>query len=93
MDQDTGRLIALLVALVMTGIFLRRRYGNVYKHMTEALERATGLQMATIWRGLGIATLVVWGLVYLIFGGEEEAGLDQLFRGLFQSPSGAPNAE
>ncbi|MDH3595493.1 MAG: hypothetical protein OEU09_17890 [Rhodospirillales bacterium] len=93
MDQDTGRLIALLVALIMTGILLRRRYGNVYKAMTEALERKTGLQMAAIWRGLGIATLVVWLLVYLIFGGEEEAGLDQLFRGLFQAPSGEPGPE
>ncbi len=93
MDQDTGRLIALLVALIMTGIFLRRRYGNIYKAMTEALERKTGLQMATIWRGLGIATLVVWLLIYLLFGGEEEAGLDQLFQGIFQAPSGETAAE
>ncbi len=93
MDQDTGRLIALLVALIMTGIFLRRRYGNIYKAMTEAVERKTGLQMATIWRGLGIATLVVWLLVYLIFGGREDTGLERLFQGIFQAPSGEPGPE
>ena len=93
MDQDTARLFALLIALIISAFFLRRRYGNVYKTMTEAVERATGLEMATIWRALGIATLVVWLLVYLIFGGEEESSLDQLFRGLFQAPSGAPEAE
>ena len=93
MDQTTGRLIALLVALIITGIVIRRRYGNIYKIMTETLERATGLEMATIWRGLGIATLVVWLAIYLIFGGEEEAGLDRLFRGIFQAPSGEPGPE
>ena len=77
-------LFALLIALIISAFMLRRRYGNVYKAMTEALERATGLSMTTIWRALGILTLIVWGLVYLVFGGEEQAGLDRLFEGLFQ---------
>ncbi len=93
MDQETARLFALLIALIISAFFLRRRYGNVYKAMTETVERRTGLKMTTIWRTLGILTLIVWGLVYLIYGGEEEAGLDRLFRGLFQAPSGAPEAE
>jgi hypothetical protein len=88
MDQDTGRLIALFVALLISGIFLRRRYGNIYKVMTEAVERATGLTMTTIVRALGILTLVVWAAIYLIYGGGEETGLDRLFRGLFEAPSG-----
>ena len=93
MDQDTARLFALLIALIISAVLLRRRYGNVYKAMTEALERRTGLSMTTIWRALGILTLVVWGLVYLIYGGEEDIGFDRLFDGLFQAPSGEPGAE
>ena len=93
MDQDTARLFALLIALIISAFFLRRRYGNVYKAMTEALERTTGLEMTTIWRGLGILTLIVWGLIYLIYGGQEDSGLDRLFQGLFEAPSDAPGAE
>jgi hypothetical protein len=93
MDQDTVRLISLAVAVIMTGIFLRRRYGNIYKALTDALERKTGLTMTSILRGLGVATVAVWLLIYLIMGGREEEGLDQLFRGLFQAPSGEPGTQ
>jgi hypothetical protein len=93
MDQVTGRLLVLLVTLMIAALLLRRRYGNIYKVMTDAVERATGLQMATIWRALGILTLVGWLLVYLLYGGEKETGLDRLFRGLFQAPSGEAGAE
>ncbi len=93
MDQETARLFALLIALIISAFFLRRRYGNVYKTMTDALERTTGLSMTTIWRVLGILTLIVWGVVYLGFGGDEQAGLDRLFDGLFQAPSGEPGTE
>ena len=93
MDHDTARLFALLIALIISAFMLRRRYGNVYKAMTEALERTTGLSMTTIWRALGILTLIVWGIVYLIYGGREELGLDRLFQGLFDAPSGEAGAE
>ncbi len=92
MDHDTARLFALLIALIISAFMLRRRYGNVYKAMTEALERRTGLSMTTIWRGLGILTLIAWGIIYLTYGGEEDIGLDRLFDGLFQAPSGEPEA-
>ena len=65
------------------GLFLLRwRYGNIYDGLKQALERAAGLGMATVVRGLGILTLVVWAMVYVFFGSEEETGLEQLFQRL-----------
>lgn len=79
MDPITIKLIALVVVLAFLGISLRRRYGNLYAALTRRLEGATGLSMTTILRALGLLTLAAWALVYLLHGGAEEEGLEQLF--------------
>ncbi len=84
MDLTTLRLFAAFVIIVIVAFLLRQRYGNIYLGMRQAIERATGLPMPVIVRGLGIATIVLWALVYILFGGEEETGLEQLFRGIFR---------
>ncbi len=80
MDPTTQRLVAALAIIVVLAVLLRRRYGNIYDGLKQTFERATGLGMASVVRGLGILTLVVWALVYVFFGGEEETGLEQLFQ-------------
>ena len=86
-----GWLVALLFLLAVGVVMLRRRYGNIYAALTLVVERATGLPMATIVRGLGILTLVGWAVVYLFFGGPGENDLEQQFRKAFQRPE-APAA-
>lgn len=88
MDHGTRWLVVLLVLLVVGVVMLRRRYGNIYAALTRVIERATGLPMATIVRGLGVVTLIGWAVVYLFFGGEGENDLGQLFRKAFRG-SGA----
>jgi amino acid permease len=93
MDPATAWPFVVLVALGLVAFLIRRRYGNLYQVFTEAVERATGLTMTTILRGIGILTLVVWALVYLIYGGDEDNALDQLFQGAFEAPSGPADGD
>ena len=79
--DGTGLTLLLLVAvLIAFGVYLRRRYGNLYERLSEAVERATGLAMPTIVRGLGILTLLAWAAIFLIYGGDKEEGLDAIFQ-------------
>ena len=80
MDQISLPLLLLLVALVALGIYVRRRYGNLYERFSEAVERATGLTMTSIVQGLAILTLIVWVVVYLTFGGDQKEGLEEIFQ-------------
>jgi amino acid permease len=93
MDPATAWPFVVLVALGLAAFLIRRRYGNLYEAFTETVERATGLTMTTIVRGIGILTLVVWALVYLIYGGEEDNALGQLFRDAFEAPSGPADGD
>lgn len=82
MDYTTTGLIALLIAIIATGVVLRRRYGNVYRRMADAFEQATGISMVHVVRGLGILTLIGWAVVFLILHDGSEISLDQLWPNL-----------
>ena len=80
MDRTSLTLLLLVAALIALGIALRRRYGNIYERLSEVVERTTGLAMATIVRGLGILTLLIWAVIFLTSGGDKEEGLDAIFQ-------------
>lgn len=88
MDPLTIKLIALVVVLVIFGISLRRRYGNLYSAFGQWVEATTGVSMTTILRALGLLTLAVWAVVYLLYGRAEEEGLQQLFPKVLEAPAG-----
>jgi len=88
MDPVTVKLIALVVVLTVFGISLRRRYGNFYAAFTQWVERTTGISTASILRALGLATLAVWAVVYLLYGGAEQEGLKELFPDVLEAPAG-----
>ena len=79
MDQTTTGLIGLLITLIVTGVMLRRRYGNLYSRASDAFERATGLSMTVVVRGLGILTLVGWAVVYLLIHDGSEIDLEEIW--------------
>ena len=79
MDQTTAWLLALVILVIAFGVYLRRRYGNLYVRLSDAMERATGIGMATIVRAIGVLTLAVWVAVYALSGAGPETGLGDLF--------------
>ena len=83
MAPSTLWVFALFATVVVLAILLRRRYGNLYDGLKAGIERTTGWTMASIVRGLGILTLVVWFAVYLFFGSDQQTGLEELFRNVF----------
>lgn len=87
MDPLTIKLIALVVALVIFGISLRRRYGNLYTAFGQWVEATTGISRATIQRALGLLTLAAWAVVYLLYGRAEEEGLSELFPDVLEAPA------
>ena len=89
MDQSTAWLLACFALVIASGLYLRRRYGNIYRRFSEALEHLAGFPMATIVRGLGVLTMVIWAVVYLMSGSERETGLEGLFEGLSERSEGA----
>lgn len=90
MAPSTLWIFALCAAMVAIAVLLRRHYGNLYERLKQGIERTTGWSMTSIVQGLGILTLLVWALVYLFFGGDQQSGLDQLFRDVF-GRTGAPD--
>ena len=70
--------LAVLLLLVLFAVLVRRRFGNVYQALGDALERRTGITMAQVARALGLLTLAAWAAVYLLFGSDEKEGLDSL---------------
>lgn len=93
LDQEMSWLFVLiLIPIVAVAIFLRRRYGNLYKRMTDVIERMTGVEMVAIVRVLGVLTLVAWVLVYLFFGGTG-TGLGPLYEGLTGSDTGGSTGQ
>ncbi|MDJ0609220.1 MAG: hypothetical protein QNJ67_09605 [Kiloniellales bacterium] len=80
MDQISLPLLLLVVALIAMGIYVRRRFGNLYERFSEVVERATGRSMRSIVQGLAILTLILWAVVYLTFGGDQKEGLEAIFQ-------------
>ena len=68
MDQTTAWLVAFVILIVAFGVYLRRRYGNLYARFSDAVERVTGFPMVAIVRAIGILTLAAWAVVYLLSG-------------------------
>lgn len=79
--------IAVLVLLVTAGILIRRRYGNLYTAATVAIERRTGIHRDWLWRGLALATVAIWLIVYFAIAGDRHGGLQQLMEGLYAPSS------
>ena len=89
MTPSTFWVIVVFAAIVALAVLLRRRYGNIYEGLKGAVEGSTGWSLAAIGRGLGIATLLAWGAVYLLFGSDQQTGLDQLFKSVLGGGDGA----
>ena len=79
MDQISLPLLLLAVVLIAFGVYVRRRYGNVYERLSRWVEATTGVTMRSIVLGLSLLTLLAWAAIFLVSGGGEEEGLDALF--------------
>ncbi|MDJ0949394.1 MAG: hypothetical protein QNJ94_10775 [Alphaproteobacteria bacterium] len=76
-------LVIIVIVLLVVGVAIRRNYGNVYAALAPHIEKFVGLRMDQILKGLGLATLIIWLIVFLSVGEEDRPGLDQIFKGLF----------
>lgn len=90
MDQISLSLLLFVALLIGFGIYMRGKYGNLYLRFSEVVERRTGITMATVVRGLGLLTLVVWAAVFLTYGGDKEEGLEAIFQDFLPDRKPAP---